>query len=184
MQKLAIILGCLLYCIGVLGDSYYYLTIKNDTIKSLFDFYFRYFTTFRNGIFFGFVFTILYKTFQKQSRWYLAIVSALSIFVMFAEYFFVKENQYALDYNMYFSLLIFTPAFFHLLIQTPINISTSTALFFREYSMGIYFLHPLIKELTFFDVGIFRFPFIIVECIIFIFFVKKLKIPVLSFLLK
>lgn len=184
LKKTAVILGSILYCVGVLGDSYYYLAIKNEILKSFFDVYLQYFTNFRNGIFFGFIFTILYNLFQNKSKKQLFILSTISLMLMLTEYFFVKEYQYALDFNMFFSLLIFTPAFFSLLTKTEINISNQTALFFREYSMGIYFIHPLVKELTFFDAGALRFPLILMECIIIIYIIKKFKIPVLQFLLK
>lgn len=184
LKKTALIIGVALYCVGVLGDSYYYLATKNQLIKSVFDTYLQYFTNFRNGVFFGFAFVILYDTFQNLSRKNLVFLSLISLMGIFVEYFFVINNSYALDYNMYFSLLIFTPSFFQLLLQTPCNITTSMALFFREYSMGIYFLHPLIKELNPIDWGLLRFPMIAVECIVVIFIIKKLKIPILSFLLK
>lgn len=184
LKKVGIIIAVLLFIIGTLGDSYYFLATKNDFIRRIFETYLLYFSNFRNGIFFGFVFIMLYDSFQNYSKTYLAIVSILSFALLCCEYFFVKENKYALDYNMYFSLLIFTPAFFSLLLKTSLDISPSIALFFREYSMGIYFLHPMIKEINPFDFGLLRFPMIIVECIVIIFIVKKLKIPILSFLLK
>lgn len=184
LKKTGILIGILLYCIGVLGDSYYYLAIKNEYIKIFFDWYLQHFTNFRNGFFFGFVFVMLHDTFKNVSKSNLIILSSISLIVIYTEYFYVKNNHYASDYNMYFSLLVFTPAFFHLLAKTPVQLSKNTALFFREYSMGIYFLHILIKDLDFMDYGLFRFPMILVECMIVIFIIKKLKIPVLSFLLK
>lgn len=184
LKKTAIILGCILFCIGTLGDSYYYFAIKNEILKSFFNMYFQHFTTFRNGIFFGFVFTIFYNIFHQESKSYLAILSVLSLLLMLSEYFLVKEYKYALDYNMYFSLLIFTPAFFNLVKKIKINISSKTSLFFREYSLGIYFMHPMIKELNFIDAGVLRFPLILAECLVIIYIIKKLRIPGLYFLLK
>ncbi len=182
--KTGVVLGIFLYCIGVLGDSYYGLAIKNEYLKSFFEVYFQHFQNFRNGIFFGFIFTVLYNTFQNCSKKQLLILSVFSLVLLYAEYFFVEGNQYVRDHNMYFSLLVFTPAFFSILTKIRLKIPVKTALFLREYSIGIYFLHPLIKDVNFIDFGSLRFPAILLECILVIFIIKKFKIPGLSYLLK
>lgn len=178
------ITAILLYIIGVFGDTYYYLAIKNDYIKSFFDVYLHYFTNFRNGLFFGFAFVCLHSIFSNFSKKNILILTIISVVLLILEYYFVKTNHWAKDHNMYFSLLILVPSLFQLLLKIPFQLSRDTALFFRQYSMGIYFLHPLVSMMTGFNLGLFRFPIILLLCIFLIFIIKKLKIPILDFLLK
>ncbi|MBS1572841.1 MAG: acyltransferase, partial [Bacteroidetes bacterium] len=106
------ITAILLYIIGVFGDTYYYLAIKNDYIKSFFDVYLHYFTNFRNGLFFGFAFISLNQLFSKRTLQQLIFITLSSFITLYVEYFIVKENKLAKDHNMYFSLLILAPSLF------------------------------------------------------------------------
>lgn len=184
MFTIGLFFSIVLYIFGLMGDSYYYLTIQNANLKSLYNLFFQSFSGVRNGIFFGFVFVMFAKFFINQKQKTLFLICFFSLISLIFEYFIIKNNHWAKDYNMYLSLLILSPALFALLLNLNFSIPKKTALFFREYSMGIYFLHIFVKDLNLFDAGSFRFPFIFIQCILIIFIIKKLRIPILTFLLK
>lgn len=183
-KKLALFLGIILYIAGTLGDTYYYVAIQNRFFNQFFNLYFHYFTTFRNGVFFGFVFVNLQELFSKTTKQNLIKITLFSFILFILEFSLIKSKNWALDHNMYFSLLIFTPAFFNLLLKIPVKLSKTKTLFFREYSMGIYFLHPLVAYLYIFSSETLRFPIILIICVLTLFIIKKFKIPILYFLTK
>lgn len=180
LHRMGLIVSVILFTIGVLGDSYYNLAIKFPPLKLLFSKYYPFFTTTRNGIFFGF--PLIYWSTQKI-RWNMKMKSTLTVvffITLVGEYFIVKENQWTRDYNMYFSILPFSIFFFHTLMNLKINISNQMSIFFREYSLGLYLLHPfwlyLNMQVLYIDA--------VALTLIAILIIKKMKTPVLYGLLK
>jgi serine/alanine racemase len=116
--KYICLLACILYVIGMLGDSYYGLIapIENfpvfNYILKGYDFAF---STTRNGVFMGFIFVLMgagFSYYKIKLKPYTALIGfAISVLCLFAEVFLLKYNDIPIEYNMYVFLL---PATFFL----------------------------------------------------------------------
>lgn len=142
----------ILYIIGVFGDSYYGFLNHIPSIKNIYDTYLFIFETTKNGLFFGFFFVTLgYYINIKNIKFTKSIGitgSLLSLLFILAEVLFIKNLDYALDFNMYFSLI---PASFFIFIlikeiKLPNNPLYSTL---RKSSVLIFEIHLLISALIF-----------------------------------
>lgn len=185
IEKIGVILAIILFALGVLGDSYYHWAIKHSPLDILFSKYYSFFTTTRNGVFIGFPFIFLSSLSTKymhRGSWNKINLplSVLFFAILLFEYYLVSDNGWAKDYNMYFSLLPFSILFFKTLIDIRVNISKKVSLFFREYSLGLYLIHPfwLFTSITS------NYIYAVLASLTLIFIIKKLKIPILDNLLK
>lgn len=147
-----LLLSFILYIIGIFGDSYYGFLNHIPSIKKIYDTYLFIFETTKNGLFFGFFFVTLgYYINIKNIKFTksLGITGALlSLILILVEVLFIKTLDYALDFNMYFSLI---PASFFIFIlikeiKLPNKPLYSTL---RKSSVLIFEIHPLISALIF-----------------------------------
>ncbi|MEG0297803.1 MAG: acyltransferase family protein [Clostridium sp.] len=145
-------LSFILYLIGVFGDSYYGFLNHIPSIKRIYDTYLFIFETTKNGVFFGFFFVTLgyYINIKdiKSTKTIAITGSLLSLILILVEALFIKFLDYALDFNMYFSLI---PASFFIFIlikeiKLPNNPIYPTL---RKSSVLIFEIHPLISALIF-----------------------------------
>lgn len=147
-------IACILYLIGLLGDSYYGIIapLQNITIFNLiFKGYKFFFSTTRNGVFMGFIFVLMGATFSNQKNMLktrTALIGfVVSMICLFAEVFLLKRNSIPNDYNMYIFLL---PATFFL-FSFSVSIELKDRFIYKCLrNMGpiIYFSHLLIYKLT------------------------------------
>lgn len=159
-----LIIAFCLYIIGLFGDSYYGL-IPDGGLKLLMDRYLELFDTTRNGLFFGSMFVALggyigtYRSFLSNYILYdnhgnleeieegveikVIIVFIISLLLLSGEALLIHFGDIGKDHNMYIMLIPATLCLFLLLKEFNIYLKKSTAISFREYSMLIYFVHPL-----------------------------------------
>lgn len=154
--KLAYIyaVACVLYVVGLLGDSYYGIIapLENITIFNLLfkSYQWTFFTT-RNGLFMGFIFILMGATFANcrisiKSRTAL-IGFVVSMFFLLAEVFLLKYNDIPIEYNMYVFLLPATFFLFSFAITVKLK-DRSIYKHLRKIGMLIYFTHLLVNRVT------------------------------------
>ena len=152
-------IACVLYVIGLLGDSYYGIIAPLENIKILSLFFKGYklaFSTTRNGVFMGFIFVLMGATFSN-SKIILKTRTALIGFVasmlcLFVEVFLLRYNDIPIEYNMYIFLLPAT--FFLFSFATSIELKDSSIYkHLRSIGMVIYFSHLFVKKFTSLFVG-------------------------------
>lgn len=149
-----LIIGCVLYCIGLCGDSYSFLLnpLKSvDFFDSLFKTYEDVFGTTRNGLFMGFIFVsmgavITYKPISIKSS--ISFVGFLfSLGLLFFEALFLRSNNHINGADMYISIV---PTVFFL-FQFGISLNLKDNLIYgklRVSSMLIYYSHLLFIEIV------------------------------------
>ena len=148
------VIACVLYLIGLFGDSYYGIIapLQNITIFNLiFKGYKFAFSTTRNGVFMGFVFILMGATFFHRKiilRTRTALMGfVVSMLCLFFEVFLLKYNEIPIEYNMYVFLL---PATFFL-FSFAASIELKDRFIYkhlRNIGMVIYFSHLLVNKLT------------------------------------
>lgn len=148
------LLACLLYLVGLLGDSYYGLAAPLRNIaffKGLFEGYEFTFGTTRNGVFMGFIFVLLGASLSQREFKIKPFIAALgfagSMLCLFAEVCVLKYFDIPKSYNMYLFLL---PAVYFLFAFACTVRLKDGAIYRHLRSMGmlIYFLHIFVRELV------------------------------------
>jgi len=145
-----LILFFILYLVGLLGDSYYYLSDAMG-FRHWVDIYRKYFGHSRNGLFFGMIYVtsgayiarIEGSKFFKEINWkHLTILFSLLIL----EVYLVKQYHLSIDNNMYISLLPFSFILFIVLLKTELPQLINYKVF-RDYSLFIYAFHVIPLEI-------------------------------------
>ena len=140
--KRILIISTIFYIIGLFGDSYYGIIKNNQILENLFTFYFKFFITTRNGLFFGLIFVTLGAYIGKsvmttrKAKTYLLF----SFGFMFLEAFTLKYFNIPKDSNMLISLLPVTFFLFTVLINVEIK-DNKIYKYFRDSSILIYCSH-------------------------------------------
>lgn len=146
------IVACLLYIIGLLGDSYYGVVeplARLPVIKYIFTGYNLMFQTTRNGVFMGFIFILMGAAFSRCKISLKPQTSVIgfvaSVICLFAEVFLLKYHDIPIDYNMYVFLL---PAVFFLFsFASTVKLKDRTVYKrLRNIGMLIYFSHVLVIQ--------------------------------------
>jgi serine/alanine racemase len=148
------VIACVLYLIGLFGDSYYGIIAPFQNIaifNLLFKGYKLAFYTTRNGVFMGFIFVLMGATFSNRKiilRTRTALIGfVVSMLCLFAEVFLLKYNDIPIEYNMYVFLL---PATFFL-FSFAISIELKDRPIYkhlRNIGMIVYFSHLLVNKVT------------------------------------
>ncbi len=151
--KNMLIIACVLYLIGLLGDSYYGVLNIMQGIKPIHyivKIYEEVFKTTRNGIFFGFIFVLLGGIVQKKKISIKPFAAAcgfiISMVLLLCEALLLKKYELVKDFNMYIMLI---PATFFLLVFS-INFKTEQGQVLRKLrNIGImvYFLHLFVYQI-------------------------------------
>ena len=163
-----LVIGFVLYCIGLCGQSYFGLVKQiphtkefENVVKTVYDFI----VTTRNGVFEGVIFIALgAKISQQKNKQGLkaekeltpknglktsVIGLAVSFVLLVFEFFIVSKMEWRLEYDMYMFLI---PAAYFL-FKTALNINIKVNDFnikylklLRPYSSLIYFIHMIFIE--------------------------------------
>lgn len=144
-QKIVIPLMLILLVIGMLGTSYVYL-IENTQVSLLFEMYAMWFTTFRNGVFFGapcvYMGVLLAK--NDYASWRNSVfLLAISIILFVAEFIMLRsrgETYHVMQITIIsvaFSLVAF-------LKNIKMELPGKFAWYLRKLSFLIYMIHPLL----------------------------------------
>ncbi len=182
--KSLLIFSSFLLCFAF-TEAYYHLfegTVFFPILKS----YFELFFTARNGLFYGLFFVALgifiakHQTFTKIKYPFIKFV--LVFILYFIETQIVRENQWAIDYNVYILSAPLIFYFFNWLLITSCPLQLNyTAI--RQYSTIIYFSHGMFLEYIpwylpiefqyLYDIGWFRFTSVFALTIITSIIIKK-----------
>lgn len=147
-----IIIGAVLYLFGLLCNSYYFVTTENLMMQNIVEKYMDIFFTIRNGLLVGLLYTSLgiyagniearCKSLSHQRYKRYLIISYL---IFLVEIFLVRDKAF-LDDKAYFITLPFV-AFFLVMYAKNFTFNFDTKRL-RNYSVGIYFLHPNVKRVV------------------------------------
>ena len=159
--KLSLIwlLACLLYGIGLLGDSYNLLItslVKMPIVGKLYGIYTRFFDSTRNGAFMGFVFVLLGASLSQQKVSMKPMTAAigliLSLTALLAETFLLKYFNILVTYNMYILLL---PAVYFLFCFAYTLPLKERGIYKNLRNIGIwfYFLHLFVAKIIYRSCG-------------------------------
>jgi serine/alanine racemase len=140
----AFIISCILYFIGVFGDSYYKIAAKSAVIKDVYKVIFIFSDYTRNGIFFAPIFLLLgslvskniNKFKKKEGLLYLYIFVAL----MMVEALLLRNFNLMRHDSMYFMLIPCMYFLFSLIVSYKVSSRKE----FRNISLLIYLIHPMV----------------------------------------
>lgn len=149
--KSTLILAAVLYCIGLLGQTWFGLIRPIETISpsvwNLLKMVKEIIYSTRNGLFEAFLFIALgmlfaYKKIELKKG--IAILGfALSYIMMFLELYFVRKNNFSRAYDMFVFVVPATFFLFYIAKNTNLNDKPIYSTM-RKMSSLIYFMHPLI----------------------------------------
>lgn len=147
-----IAIGAILYSFALLCNGYYFVALESPLIQNIIDNYMHIFISARNGIFVGLLYMSLgiyagniearCKSLPNQRYKRYLIISYLIYLVEII----ISRNRAFVDDQAYF---ILTPvvAFFLVMYAKNFTFNFDTKRL-RNYSVGIYFLHPNVKRLV------------------------------------
>ncbi len=146
--EVGIVLGTLLYLAALLMNSYYFLT-EGRWIRKFIDLYLRIAVSPRNGIFVGFLFmgigVLLAKNEkrieEKNTVRVCILLALLSYLTLIAETVLIQGKETADDHSLFLSFLLLIPAMMVILLHYDIHIEKKYAIYCRNLSAGIYYLH-------------------------------------------
>lgn len=139
--KKTFLIVIILYLIGLLGDSYYYLVIRNSLIKNFYHYIFTICDYTRNGLFFTPIFIYLgYKIKKaKQNKSKNTLKIPLFSILMTLEAALIHYYNIEKHDSMYLFLI---PLMYYL-FTTLIEKSKTENKKLRKIATGIYIFHPL-----------------------------------------
>ena len=153
------LLSCLLYAIGLLGDSYHGLIppfAEISIIRALRNNYIRFFETTRNGVFMGFIFVLMGASFSQYKVRLKALPAAigflLSLICLLIETYLLEHHRIPIEYNMFISLLpaaycLFSFAYSVQLKDRPIYKHL------RNIGVWFYYLHLAVSRIVYLSSG-------------------------------
>jgi len=141
--KKVLILGVILYLIGLFGDAYYGIA-GNIGIGGVVKFYLELFNTSRNGIFFGFFFVAMGAYFAKSGfrikRPYPGFF--ISMVLLTVEVFMLRSYSSPLNYNLLFFALPASVYLFSGMLELNLK-ERGIYRWLRDGSLIVYLVHPL-----------------------------------------
>lgn len=142
-----------LYSIGLLGDSYYGITLSSSILKHIFDIIFYICDYTRNGLFFVPIFIYMgYKIKHYESKNNYDLFLFLTYFL-----FMTLEGMllHWLKYQRHDSMYIFLMPVMFYLFSFLMNKSVDSNKYLRNLATGIYIFHPFVIVLIRFIFGFF-----------------------------
>jgi len=147
--KYLLIIGVILFIFG-LSETYIDLYQMIPVINKASEFYFKWFYTTRNGIFFALIFLALgFDLHQEQSRFHIknpGIWSIVSFIALLIEALLLRYNSVPLNYNLLIMQIPFTICFFEFLKSDRFS-HLKVSRKFREYNTWFYLTHAMFLEL-------------------------------------
>lgn len=142
--KILIIFAIIFFLFGLSGDSYYGL-FKESFLNNFIVLYKNFFVMMQVGFTASVPFLTIgilinkLNLLEKMKKTILCVI--VGIILVLVEAFILYNSKIAIDYNLYFSLLIVAPALFILTMNSKKNISNKTSNICRKLSVLIYILH-------------------------------------------
>lgn len=148
----ALIIIVILYLIGILGDSYYGITIINLILKNIYNFILNIFDYTRNGVFYVPIFLYMgYFTKINKINIKNSSVYCLILFICMSLEGFILHHFYLQRHD---SMYVFLIPLMFFLFSYLINITKSSNKKIRDIATGIYIFHPMFILLIRFISGI------------------------------
>lgn len=146
--KTILIIGFLLYVIGLFGDAYYGFSSFLG-IETFVDDYLNVFETTRNGLFFGFFFVSLGYSFKTSALNIKAIYKPIGFIIgfilMFVEMLSLEHAGIPIEYNMYLSII---PTVYFLFSLCMEKSNTEKPKSYKDLGSFIYFSHFIVLYLS------------------------------------
>lgn len=141
--KRTLILGVILYLIGLFGDAYYGIAI-NIGIGKIVDSYLNLFATSRNGIFFGFFFVAMGAYFAKSGFRVKNPFPAFFVFMaaLTAEVFLLRIYSNPLNFNLLLFALPASVFLFSGMLEMKLK-ERGIYRWLRDGSLIVYLIHPM-----------------------------------------
>lgn len=152
--KNMIVMACIFYMIGLIGDSYYHLLYPFQKIapfRYLIAAYYKMFTTTRNGIFMGFPFFLMGCVIEKKKVFTRPVYSMIGFLVSTAfllfEAFVLRKMAFPKEEHVDMYLFLVPAVFFLFLFSVNSNPFSSGSIYKKIRSVGVivYFSHWLIS---------------------------------------
>jgi hypothetical protein len=159
--KFLVIIACVFYVLGLLGDSYLGLIkpfVSDGFLNTIHGIYNFFVTEARNGFYMGYIFVLMGYIFAQGKVKINSKVSLVffctSMICLFAEVFILRHYSIPDDYNMYIFLV---PATFFLFAFASSLSINDRPVYIKLRTVGtlIYFMHFLINQLTAFGISMF-----------------------------
>lgn len=137
----------MLYLVGLAGNTYNGLIHEGTWLYTVYDSYFSFFVTTRNGLFFGFFYVMLggLASYCQGSVHFRTGLWLAVVFMGLLHLEAYSLERYAIPkaYDMYLMTAPYTYFLFHALLGISLQIKEGFVVFFRRCSMGVYFIHGL-----------------------------------------
>ena len=151
--KIAIILSIMLYCIALLGNSYYFL-IEGTPFQNIMDIIIKVFSIVRNGIFVGFpLFTvgICIAFYEKKicniNNKIVYILLVFFILTQAIEATFIRGKNYMDDYSTFISTIFVSTILLIICIKNKdVKFKRIDTKRLRSLSTGFYYMHFSIEK--------------------------------------
>lgn len=148
MSKLSLrrvfFISCILYMIGLFGDSYYGLTSRTTVMREVYHAIFMISDYTRNGIFYAPIFLIMGAMIAKNKKQLKLKINLLGLFactiLLVVEGLLLRTFQIMRHDSMYVMLIPIMYFLFHSILQWK-QVSRSK---FRPVSMIIFLIHPMV----------------------------------------
>lgn len=159
--KFLVIIACVFYVLGLLGDSYLGLIepfVSEGILNIIYGIYNFFVSETRNGFYMGYIFVLMGYIFAQGKVKIKPQVSLVffctSMICLFVEVFILRHYSIPDDYNMYIFLVPATFFLFAFVSSLSIN---DRPIYIKLRTVGtlVYFLHILINELTAFGTSMF-----------------------------
>ncbi len=131
----------ILYCIGLLGDSYYGIVQKNEVFVTIYDGLFKIFDYTRNGLFFAPIFLYLGYCIGKNNK--SNFHSPFWIFFFFLSMTFEGMLLHHYHFQRHDSMYVFLVPFMYFFFSYIMNYSEGNHKSLRTIATNIYIFHPL-----------------------------------------
>ena len=142
--KKALILGVVLYLVGLFGDAWYGVGV-DLSINAPYDFYRFLFNTTRDGLFFGYFFVVMGAYFVKTSYkirnpffWFFTFMVGLTF-----EVYLLRAYSRPLDFNLLLFALPASICLFSGMVEIDLK-ERKIYRWLRDASLIVYLIHPLI----------------------------------------
>ena len=158
--KLALSIGIILYCICLLGNSYYFL-LEGTPLQNVMDGYIQIFETTRNGLFEAFpIFTVgVYIALKEKNIEKIKINKALICFgiamlILICEVTLIRNQNYKDDHSLFFTTIVIVGLLLMMCIRCKgLRLKRINTNVLRNLSTSIYFMHsPIIHYAELFNI--------------------------------
>lgn len=178
-EKELLTLSIILYIIALLGSTYFNLIKNIPLINSIYTTYNIYFLTFKNGVFYGFIFgqigAYISKNKTNLNKNSSLKLTILTLILLTGEVILLSNITSVNDF--YIILVPFSYFFFNHLLTIDLNIKKDTALIIRDYGSKIYCIQGIFL-IIFKDFNITSttyFLLVLMSAFISVFIIRKIK---------